>query len=88
MAQSFDPLLEKVCYVLADYTDQLVSPSSNLVTDLNLDSLSSMDLMLRLENEFQLSDLEYDPRHMETVDDLARVIRDRVADRIPDRVGR
>lgn len=71
-----DDTVDRLISILSDYTSQstTVLLSSNLVTDLGLDSMSLLDLTLRLENEFQITDLDYDPQHMQTVLDLAQVI--------------
>lgn len=73
-------IVNKLIGILAtDYTSRQVNLSSNLVTDLGLDSLSIVDLTLRLENEFQITDLDYDPREMQTVLDLAQVINQKLS---------
>lgn len=58
---------------------RLVHPDSDLVADINLDSLTVLQLLLDLENEFQINDLDYDPEHMQTVLDVANIIDGRLA---------
>jgi acyl carrier protein len=75
-----DPtILDRVTCILADYTDRIVLPHSNLITDLDLDSLETAELTIQLEGEFGIPQLDYDAEHMQTVSDLVNIISEHVA---------
>jgi acyl carrier protein len=52
-----------------------VSLKSNFVTDLNADSLDILEMLLRLEEEFQVSIKDEDVSTIKTVQDLVNYIK-------------
>lgn len=58
--------------------EELITPDSNLYTELELDSLDSVDLIVALENEFAFkinrSEDEEQLRAMRTIKDINRFI--------------
>lgn len=76
-----DPVttLARVLRILSQYTANPLYPTSNLVYDVELDSLSAHSAMLDLENEFQINDLDYNQERMRTVEDVALAVDQKLA---------
>jgi acyl carrier protein len=69
--------LEDVKTIIADYLDINVAKldeSSNLRDDFGIDSLNFVELVMELEEKFQIRISEDDIDHVETVGQLAAVV--------------
>jgi acyl carrier protein len=60
-----------------------VAPSSNLVRDLELDSLKQLTLVVELENRFQVHLDVVDEEGLETLADVVRLIQRRLSENGP-----
>lgn len=69
--------LERVKKIIADYLDinpANISESSNLTDDFGIDSLNFIELIMELEEEFQIRISEDNVYQVETVGQLTAVI--------------
>jgi acyl carrier protein len=69
--------LEDVKTIIADYLDINVAKlteSSNLRDDFGIDSLNFVELVMELEEKFQIRISDEDVEHVETVGQLAAVV--------------
>jgi acyl carrier protein len=69
--------LEDVKTIIADYLDINVAKlteSSNLRDDFGIDSLNFVELVMELEEKFQIRISDEDVEHVETVGELAAVV--------------
>ena len=60
------------------HADERLLPETNLVADLGLDSLRQLELVVELENHFEVCLEEGDEEGIETVADLLAVLRSRL----------
>jgi acyl carrier protein len=60
-----------------------VAPSTNLVRDLQLDSLRQLTLVVELENRFQVRLDAGDEEELETLADVVRLIHRRLSENKP-----
>lgn len=70
-------MYEEVKRILNEYAcvdDNLISPSSNLQTDLNLNSLDIVNVIVEFEETFGIEINEEDIRTLSTVDDIVKYI--------------
>ena len=58
-----------------------VTPSTNLVRDLQLDSLKQLTLVVELENRFQVRLDAGDEEGLETLEDVVRLVQRRLAEK-------
>jgi acyl carrier protein len=78
-------ILEGVRQVIRDELrlEVPVAPSSNLVRDLELDSLRQLTLVVELENRFQVRLDVGDEEGLETLADVVRLIHRRLSENGP-----
>ena len=70
-----DDIFERICSVLADYTDDAVTPGSSFMGDLGLESVEIFDMLVELEVEFGVKIPEKIIHNVETVGDMAEAIK-------------
>lgn len=63
-----------ICDVM-EITKDKVKPESNLVTDLNVESLDFVDLVEAFTNEYGVTILDQDIKKINTVEDIAEYIK-------------
>ncbi|SCV64303.1 Acyl carrier protein [Anaplasma phagocytophilum] len=68
------------CLKLNDEQKQILSGTTNLAKDFNLDSLDFVDLIMSLEERFSLEISDEDAQKLETVDDICRYIASESSD--------
>ncbi|MCU7611387.1 acyl carrier protein [Anaplasma capra] len=62
------------CLKLKDEQKQVLSGTTNLAKDFNLDSLDLVDLIMSLEEKFSIEIPDEDAQGLETVDDICKYI--------------
>ena len=74
-------VFEKVRDILMDQLDveeEKIKPDSNITDDLGADSLDVVDLVMSLEEEFDVEVPDEEVEHMKTVGDIVKYIEDRI----------
>ena len=74
-------VFEKVCNILAnqfDVDESEITMETNLVNDLNADSLDFVDLIMSLEDEFSVEFNEEDADSFKTVGDVVNYIEENI----------
>lgn len=73
-------IFEKICDLLQEVLgiDDEITMETNLVTDLNLDSLDMVELVMAAEDEFGFSVEDESMEDIETVADIVEFIKDRI----------
>ena len=76
-------ILEGVREVIRDELrlNMPVTPSTNLVRDLQLDSLKQLTLVVEIENRFQVRLEAGDEEGLETLEDVVQLVRRRLAEK-------
>ena len=75
------PTVEKIRKILAEQMDidaDKIKGSTDIAEDLGADSLSVVELMMAVEEEFGIIIDEEETKNFKTVDDVARYIDDNV----------
>ena len=72
-----DKVIDIVCDQLGVSRDK-VSPETSFVNDLGADSLDQVELVMELEEEFDLSIPDEDAEKIQTVGDAIKYIKERV----------
>ncbi|AXW84525.1 acyl carrier protein [Anaplasma marginale] len=62
------------CLKLKDEQKQVLSGTTNLAKDFNLDSLDFVDLIMSLEEKFSIEITDEEAQGLETVDDICKYI--------------
>ena len=73
-------IFEKVAAVLAKQLhveEESITPETNLVDDLGADSLDVVDLVMTLEDEFDMEIPDEDVENVRTVGDIVKYLEDR-----------
>ncbi len=73
-------IFEKVAAILAkqlDVEEESITPETNLVDDLGADSLDVVDLVMTLEDEFDMEIPDEDVENVRTVGDIVKYLEDR-----------
>ncbi|MGN7678543.1 MAG: acyl carrier protein [Anaplasma sp.] len=65
------------CLKLKDEQKQVLSGTTNLAKDFNLDSLDFVDLVMSLEEKFSIEISDEEAQTLETVDDICKYIHSR-----------
>jgi len=71
-------ILEKVTSILAKIHSGEVKPTSNLETDLHLDSLDITEAVIEIEDEYKISINDDDFKDIKTVNDMVNLIETRM----------
>ena len=74
-------VFEKVRDILMDQLDveeEKIKPDSNITDDLGADSLDVVDLVMSLEEEFDVEVPDEEVERMKTVGDIVKYIEDRI----------
>ncbi|MEE1002151.1 MAG: acyl carrier protein [Acutalibacteraceae bacterium] len=74
-------VFEKVCNILAsqfDIDESEITMDTDLVNDLNADSLDFVDLIMSLEDEFSAEFQEEDADSFKTVGDIVNYIEENI----------
>lgn len=74
-------MLEKVKEILKDYTEtppSEITPTSNLVKDLDLNSLDVVNIIVAFEDEFEIEIPDREIRHLTTVGDIIKYLEEHV----------
>ena len=66
-------VLSKVCGV----AESELRPERHLVSDLNVDSVQTLDLLMTLEERLEVEITEVDAARLQTVGDILRFVRDK-----------
>ena len=72
-------VLEKVKAILSsqfDVEDDSITPETNIADDLNADSLDVVDLLMSLEDEFDVEIPDEQAEHIRTVGELVSYIEE------------
>jgi len=75
-------IFEKVAAILAEQLDaevESITPETNLVDDLGADSLDVVDLVMTLEDEFDMEIPDEDIENVRTVGDIVKYLEDHTA---------
>lgn len=67
-------MFEKICAILAEFTNVNVSemnPNTNLLNDLDMNSLETMDAVIRFEEEFDIEIPDRDVSLFHCIGDIA-----------------
>lgn len=70
-------VLEKVKSILAeqfDYEEEKITPETTLIDDLGADSLDVVDLLMSIEDEFEIEVPDEEVENIKTVGDLVKYI--------------
>ena len=70
-------VLEKVKAILSeqfDVEEDSITPDTNLSEDLEADSLDVVDLLMSIEDEFEIEDPDEEIENIKTVDQLVKYI--------------
>ena len=70
-------VLEKVKAILSeqfDVEEEKITPETSIVNDLNADSLDVVDLLMSIEDEFEVEVPDEEIENIKTVDDLVKYI--------------
>ena len=73
-------VLEKVKMILSnqfDVEEDSVTPETNIADDLGADSLDVVDLVMSLEDEFDVEIPDEDVENVRTVGDIVKYLEDR-----------
>lgn len=74
-------MLEKVKEILKDYTEtppSEITLTSNLVKDLDLNSLDVVNIVVAFEDEFEIEIPDREIRHLTTVGDIIKYLEEHV----------
>lgn len=72
-------VLEKVKAILSeqfDVEEDTITPESNIADDLGADSLDVVDLLMSIEDEFEIEIPDEDVENLKTVGELVKYIED------------
>lgn len=75
-------IFEKVAAILAEQLDaetEAITPETNLVDDLGADSLDVVDLVMTLEDEFDMEIPDEDIENVRTVGDIVKYLEEHTA---------
>ena len=70
-------VLEKVKAILSeqfDVEEDKITPETSLIDDLNADSLDVVDLLMSIDDEFEVEVPDDEVENIKTVDDLVKYI--------------
>ena len=70
-------VLEKVKAILSeqfDVEEDEITPETSLIDDLNADSLDVVDLLMSIDDEFEVEVPDEEVENIKTVDDLVKYI--------------
>lgn len=59
-------------------TDKPVDPNVHLLKDLEMDSLDIMDMIMEVEDRFDITITNGDMLHIQTLNDLAILVKDKM----------
>lgn len=74
-------VLEKVKAILSeqfDVEEDTITPETNIADDLGADSLDVVDLLMSIEDEFEIEVPDEEVENMKTVGELVKYIEDHV----------
>ena len=74
-------VFEKVVAILCDQfevSEDSITPETLITDDLNADSLDVVDLIMSVEDEFEIEVLDEDVESIKSVADLVKYIEDKV----------
>ena len=74
-------VLEKVKAILSeqfDVEEDTITPETNIADDLGADSLDVVDLLMSVEDEFEIEVPDEEVENMKTVGELVKYIEDHV----------
>ena len=75
-------VLEKVKAILAeqfDVEEDKITPETSLIDDLDADSLDVVDLLMSIDDEFEVEVPDEEVENIKTVDDLVKYIENHKA---------
>lgn len=73
----FEKVKEMLCEQL-DVEEEKVTPEASIVDDLGADSLDVVDLVMSLEEEFDIEIPDEDVENMKTVGDIVKYIENKI----------
>lgn len=79
-----EEITEKVCDLVArhlEVRDEFVGPETDLPVDLGADSLDMVEIVMLLEDSFEIEILETDPTEFRTVADLVKAVEEGLSKR-------
>ncbi|MCC7381001.1 MAG: acyl carrier protein [Deltaproteobacteria bacterium] len=73
-------IIQGIAQILAEHLaiESPITPETRLLGDLQLDSMDQLTLVTEIENRFRFCFNEGDEAGIETIADLARVVRDKL----------
>lgn len=75
----FEKVKETLCEQL-DVEEDKVTPEASIIDDLGADSLDVVDLIMSLEEEFEIEIPDEDVEHMKTVGDIVKYVESKTAE--------
>lgn len=72
----FEKVKETLCEQL-DVEEEKVTLEASIIDDLGADSLDVVDLVMSLEEEFEIEIPDEDVEHMKTVGDIVKYVEDK-----------
>ena len=73
-----DNILEEVIEIIANVTEvdkEMIKEDSNLIKDLEIDSLDLVDLVVEFENKYNFQIPDQDVKEIQTVKDIVEYIK-------------
>lgn len=73
--------LDRISKVIADFWEGDITPESKLEDDLNLDSLDKVEILMAIEEEFDIEVRDDEADKVETVAELVKLVDKNIAAR-------
>lgn len=65
---------DKIVEILEEFTEEAVTPESHIIHDLGLDSLDTVEFVIRLEEEFDIEINDSDASETQVVKDIVALL--------------
>ena len=65
---------DKIVEILEEFTEEDVTPESHIIHDLGLDSLDTVEFVIRLEEEFDIEINDSDASETQVVKDIVALL--------------
>lgn len=65
---------DKIVEILKEFTEEAITPDSHIIHDLGLDSLDTVEFVIRLEEEFDIEINDSDASETQVVKDIVSLL--------------